>query len=68
MGTDGIVNLNDLKAALRKDTVLVSTIYVHNEIGVIQPVHEIGQMCRENKTFYHIDAAQAVGKLPLDVN
>lgn len=68
VGTDGIVSLEDLKKAIAPHTALVSTIYVHNEIGVIQPVKEIGEICRANKVFYHVDAAQAVGKIPLDVN
>jgi cysteine desulfurase len=57
-----------LKAAIREDTVLVSVMTVNNEIGVIQPVAEIGAICREKKIFFHTDAAQAVGKIPLDVN
>lgn len=68
VGTDGILDLEDLKAAIRPDTALVSTIYVHNEIGVIQRIKEIGQICRERKVFFHTDAAQAVGKIPVDVN
>ena len=43
-------------------------IHVNNEIGVVQPIKEIGQICRENKVFFHTDAAQSVGKLPIDVN
>ena len=57
MGTNGIVDLEDLKKAIRPDTVMVSVIMVHNEIGVIQPIKEIGQICRENKIFFHTDAA-----------
>lgn len=68
MGTDGLLNLNDLRNAITPQTALVSTIYVHNEIGVIQPIKEIGEICRANKVFYHVDAAQAVGKIPVDVN
>jgi len=55
--TNGIVDLEELKKAIRPDTVLVSVIMVHNEIGVIQPVKEIGQICREKKIFFHTDAA-----------
>ena len=55
--TNGIVDLEELKKAIRPDTVLVSVIMVHNEIGVIQPVKEIGQICRDNKIFFHTDAA-----------
>lgn len=66
---NGLVNLDELKAAIRPgETALVSIMTVNNEIGVIQPVHEIGKLCRENKVFFHTDAAQAVGKIPLDVN
>ncbi|KAJ1536554.1 cysteine desulfurase [Nowakowskiella sp. JEL0078] len=61
---NGIINLEDLKKAIRPETSLVSVMMVNNEIGVIQPIAEIGKICRENKT----DAAQAVGKIPIDVN
>jgi len=66
--TNGLVDLNELRDAIRPDTVLVSVMAVNNEIGVYQPLKEIGQMCRENKVFFHTDAAQAVGKVPIDVN
>ncbi|KAK9728627.1 cysteine desulfurase [Basidiobolus ranarum] len=66
--TNGIINLDDLKAAIRPDTSIVSVMTVNNEIGVIQPVAEIGKICREKKIFFHTDAAQAVGKIPLSVN
>lgn len=49
--------MEDLRKAIRPDTVMVSVIMVHNEIGVIQPVKEIGKLCRENKIFFHTDAA-----------
>ena len=65
---DGLIDLNELKAAMTDKTLLVSIMAVNNEIGVIQPLKEIGALCRENKTFFHTDAAQAVGKIPLDVN
>jgi len=68
VGTNGIVNLDDLRKAIRPDTCLVSVIMVHNEIGVIQPIKEIGKICREHKIFLHTDAAQSVGKIPIDVN
>lgn len=64
----GLVNLEDLKKAMRPDTLLCSIIHVNNEIGVKQPLKEIGEICRANKTFFHTDAAQSFGKLPLDVN
>ncbi|KAI9005601.1 pyridoxal phosphate-dependent transferase [Hyaloraphidium curvatum] len=65
---NGLVDLEVLKAAIREDTVLVSVMTVNNEIGVIQPIAEIGKICRERKVFLHTDAAQAVGKIPIDVN
>lgn len=64
---NGLVDLDDLKAAITDNTLLVSIMAVNNEIGVIQPLKEIGQICRDNKVFFHTDAAQAVGKIPLDV-
>ncbi|KAL3482212.1 pyridoxal phosphate-dependent transferase [Aspergillus californicus] len=65
---NGLVNLEQLEAALRPDTALVSIMAVNNEIGVVQPLAEIGQLCRSKKVFFHTDAAQAVGKIHLDVN
>ncbi|CDN16824.1 MAG: IscS subfamily cysteine desulfurase [Richelia sp.] len=64
---DGIINLNQLGEALRDDTVLVSVMAVNNEIGVLQPLAEIGAMCRQNHVLFHTDAAQAIGKITLDV-
>ncbi|RYC59284.1 hypothetical protein CHU98_g6940 [Xylaria longipes] len=65
---NGLINMEELEAAIRPDTALVSIMTVNNEIGVIQPIEEIGKLCRKNKVFFHTDAAQAVGKIPLDVN
>ncbi len=65
---NGLIDLDDLAAAIRDDTVLVSVMGVNNEIGVIQPLAEIGALCRSRKVFFHTDGAQAVGKIPLDVN
>lgn len=65
---DGLVNMEELEAAMRPDTAIVSIMAVNNEIGVIQPLEEIGKLCRSRKVFFHTDAAQAVGKIPLDVN
>lgn len=65
---DGLVDLEVLTAAIRPDTGLVSVMTVNNEIGVIQPIAAIGQICRERGVFFHTDAAQAVGKIPIDVN
>jgi cysteine desulfurase len=64
---NGIVDLNVLRAAITDKTVVVSIMAVNNEIGVIQPLAEIGKICREKKVFFHTDAAQAAGKIPLDV-
>jgi cysteine desulfurase len=64
---NGIVDLDLLQSSLRDDTALVSVMAVNNEIGVVQPIGEIGAMCRERKIFFHTDAAQAVGKIALDV-
>lgn len=65
---DGLIDLNELKDAIRHDTGLVSIMTVNNEIGVIQPIAEIGALCRERKVFLHTDAAQAAGKIPLNVD
>jgi len=64
----GLVSLEELEKAMRPDTLVCSVIHVHNEIGVIQPIEEIGRICRANKTFFHTDAAQSYGKVPIDVN
>lgn len=68
MGKDGRLALSDLEAAMRPDTALVSVMAVNNEIGVRQPLADIGALCRERKVFFHTDAAQAVGKVPISVN
>ncbi|KAF5829919.1 pyridoxal phosphate-dependent transferase [Dunaliella salina] len=65
---DGLVDLDLLKSAIRPDTALVSVMTVNNEIGVIQPIKEIGDICRSRNVFFHTDAAQAVGKIPLNVH
>ena len=64
---NGLVDLATLKAALRDDTALVSVMMVNNEVGTVQPIAEIGSLCRERGTTFHTDAAQAVGKLPINV-
>ena len=64
---NGLVDLEALRAAITDKTVVVSIMAVNNEIGVIQPLAEIGKICREKKVFFHTDAAQAAGKIPLDV-
>ena len=64
---DGIVRVDELKAAIRPDTCLVTVMYANNEIGTIQPIAEIGAVCREHGIPFHTDAVQAVGHLPIDV-
>ncbi len=64
---NGLIDLRDLQAALTESTSLVSIMGVNNEIGVIQPLKEIGALCRQRKIFFHTDCAQAIGKIPLDV-
>ncbi|MET1027514.1 MAG: IscS subfamily cysteine desulfurase [Dongiaceae bacterium] len=65
---NGLVDLEQLKAAITDKTVIVSIMAVNNEIGVIQPLAEIGKICRARGVYFHTDAAQAVGKIPLDVD
>jgi cysteine desulfurase len=64
---NGLLDLNVFKAALRPDTILVSVMFVNNEIGVIQPIAEIGGICREKGIIFHVDAAQATGKVDIDL-
>ena len=67
VGDDGLLDLETFKAALRPDTILVSTMFVNNEIGVIQPIAEIGEICRGKGIVFHVDAAQATGKVAIDL-
>ena len=67
VGATGLIDLETLRDAITENTVMVSVMAVNNEIGVIQPIGEIGAICRERGAFFHTDAAQAVGKIPLDV-
>ncbi|MCP5254138.1 MAG: IscS subfamily cysteine desulfurase [Zoogloeaceae bacterium] len=64
---DGLVDLDVLRAAIRPDTVVVSIMFVNNEIGVVQPIAEIGEICRERGVVFHVDAAQATGKVDIDL-
>ena len=64
---DGRVDLKDLESAFREDTFLVSVMFANNEIGTLQPISEIGRLCRERKVLFHTDAVQAVGHIPIDV-
>jgi cysteine desulfurase len=65
---DGLVDLDQLGKAIRPDTILVSIMAANNEIGVIQPLAEIGALCHQHEVLFHTDAAQGIGKIPLDVN
>ncbi len=64
---DGLIDLAELQAAIRTDTILVSVMAANNEIGVIQPLSEIGAICHSREILFHTDAAQAIAKIPLDV-
>ncbi|MFY7860089.1 MAG: IscS subfamily cysteine desulfurase [Limnohabitans sp.] len=64
---DGLLNMDALKAAIRPDTILISVMFVNNEIGVIQDVTAIGNLCREKGIVFHVDAAQATGKVEIDM-
>ena len=66
--SNGLICLKALEAAMRDDTAIVSVMAVNNEIGVVQPLKEIGTLCRSRKIFFHTDAAQAVGKIEIDVD
>lgn len=63
----GLINVDDVKAAIREDTALVTVMYANNEIGTVQPIAEIGAVCREKGVLFHTDAVQAVGHLHIDV-
>jgi len=64
---NGLIDLEAFKAALRPDTILVSVMFVNNEVGVIQPIAEIGEICRDKGIVFHVDAAQASGKVEIDL-
>ncbi|KAM7541846.1 hypothetical protein Aperf_G00000019314 [Anoplocephala perfoliata] len=65
---NGLVNPEDVERAIQPDTSLVSVMTVNNEIGVLQPIEDIAKICRDKEVFFHTDGAQAVGKIPIDVN
>ena len=67
VGKDGLIDLDDLKRALDDKTILVSIMFANNEIGVLQPIAEIGKLCRERGVLFHTDAVQAIGKVPVNV-
>jgi len=64
---NGLLDLDTLKNEIRKDTILVTIMHVNNEIGVIQDIQAIGDICRANKTFFHVDAAQSAGKVDINL-
>ena len=64
---NGLVDLEVLKAAIRPDTIVVSVMFVNNEVGVVQPIAEIGEICRDKGVIFHVDAAQATGKVDIDL-
>ncbi|PXF62632.1 IscS subfamily cysteine desulfurase [Kangiella spongicola] len=64
---DGLIDMDAFKNALRDDTIVVSVMHVNNETGVVQDIEAIGELCRERKIIFHVDAAQSAGKLPIDV-
>ena len=68
MSTTGLIELQQLEDAITDQTLLVSVMAINNEIGTIQPLKEIGAICRKHKVYFHTDAAQAFGRIPLDVN
>jgi len=65
--SNGLLDISVFKDAIREDTILASIMHVNNEIGVIQDIQSIGDVCREHKIFFHVDAAQSVGKVPIDL-
>ncbi len=65
--SDGLVRPEEVEAAIREDTCLVTVMYANNEIGTIQPIREIGAICREKKVLFHTDAVQAIGHIPVNV-
>lgn len=68
VGASGVVDPDDVAAAIREDTLCVSVMHANNEIGTVSPIAEIGALCREAGVFFHTDAAQSVGKIPFDVD
>ena len=65
---DGMLNVNKFEDAIRDDTILASVMHVNNEIGVIQPIKELGAICKNKNVIFHVDAAQSIGKIPLNVD
>ncbi|WP_069593424.1 cysteine desulfurase NifS [Methanosphaera sp. WGK6] len=67
VGSEGIINLDDLKAAIKDSTILISIMHANNEVGTIQPIKEIGEIAHEHGVLFHTDAVQSAGKIPVDV-
>jgi len=65
---DGLLDMNKFEDSIRSDTILVSVMHANNEIGVIQPIEEIGTICKKKDIIFHVDAAQSIGKIPISVN
>jgi len=68
VGEEGIVKVSDLEAAIKDETILITIMHANNEIGTIQPIAEIGEVANEKSIYFHTDAVQTVGKIPVDVN
>jgi cysteine desulfurase len=68
VGADGRIDPAEVRSRIRKETLIISVMHANNEIGTIQPIKEIGQMCREAGVLFHSDAVQSFGKIPIDVN
>jgi cysteine desulfurase len=66
--SDGLIDLDELSGAITEETILASVMFANNETGVIQPIEEIGRICRDREVIFHSDATQAAGKIPIDVN
>ena len=65
---NGILKLDELKKAIRPDTILISVMFANNEIGTIQPIKEIGEIAKEHDILFHTDAVQAFGQIPINVD
>jgi cysteine desulfurase len=65
---DGLIDLEDLQAAIRKETVLITIMHANNELGTVQPLEEIGRIAKDADVYFHTDAVQSAGKIPIDVN
>src|SRR5689334_6338832 len=68
VGSDGLISPDDVKNAITDKTILVSFMHANNEIGVLQPISEIGRVCKERGVLFHTDATQAIGKIPFNAN